>query len=286
MNQAMLVKASWRIFNGDDGLWNSIYKDKYLSQCSLTDSDYKYPPGSSSTWRSVGHGAELLRNGLIWCVGDGKTIKFWTDLWVSETLPIIVALPNSHIDIDATMCSFWDNCEWNLDMLSLCLPFHIIQKILCISPGGDGCGPDAQIWGHTSNGCFNVKSAYCSLLEPMEQNQFQWSFIWGIAQKLLLFGNAYVGLILSKIRFNCAGLDGSLPTFTVRLLLVKISNGVAFWFSFVGFYVNGETNLSLKVIFSCLLMPLKSFLMLQMNGLLRKLNSLMWVTLVLICYLG
>lgn len=89
MNQAMLAKASWSIHNGDSGLWAFIYRRKFLTIAAITNRNLHAPKYCSNTWKSIAHGPDLLKQGLIWRVGDGKTINFWTDIWLPP-LPLNV----------------------------------------------------------------------------------------------------------------------------------------------------------------------------------------------------
>ncbi|KAK9911967.1 hypothetical protein M0R45_035844 [Rubus argutus] len=146
MNQAMLAKAGWRLFQHDPGLWASMYREKYLQHGHLVDQNYQQPKDCSSTWRSITHGANLLKKGLIWRVGDGRKIKFWTDIWLPISPLINHVTPDFAIDVDATICSFWKNNGWDLNLLYSCLSPHIIGQILHIPTGFDGCGEDIQIW--------------------------------------------------------------------------------------------------------------------------------------------
>jgi hypothetical protein len=38
----------------------------------------------SPTWRSILKGVKLLKEGLIWRVGDGSHINMWTDMWLNR----------------------------------------------------------------------------------------------------------------------------------------------------------------------------------------------------------
>ncbi|KAL6196833.1 hypothetical protein ACLB2K_032446 [Fragaria x ananassa] len=82
MNQAMLVKASWRIFQNDPGLWVDVYRKKYLQDSCIESSNSIAPADCSNTWRGIVHGVELMRRNLKWRIGDGAKIKFWCDLWI------------------------------------------------------------------------------------------------------------------------------------------------------------------------------------------------------------
>ncbi|XP_024158077.2 uncharacterized protein LOC112165700 [Rosa chinensis] len=188
MNQAMLAKASWRLFINDSGLWANIYSKKYLKDCSLLDENYLPPSDCSSTWRSIVHGASLLKKNLKWRVGDGKTIKFWSDSWILPNALINFALPSAHINPNATICDFWNDTGWDLDLLSSVVPNEIISLIINVPTGFEGCGDDTLIWGATSNGCFTVKSAYSSTFDFSVQNP-QWKTLWKLncPPKLMTF---------------------------------------------------------------------------------------------------
>ncbi|XP_062021276.1 uncharacterized protein LOC133737799 [Rosa rugosa] len=178
MNQAMLAKAGWRLFQNNSGLWATVYKDKYLSHDNLFDANYQIPKDCSSTWRSVVHGASLLKQGLTWRVGDGKRIKFWIDIWLPPLALINYIHHDVEIDINATICSFWNENGRNINLLYSYFPDDIVSRILHTPPGFDGCGEDIQIWNYTSNGDFSVKSAYHIFFDTYDQLHSPWKFIW------------------------------------------------------------------------------------------------------------
>ncbi|XP_061998979.1 uncharacterized protein LOC133716290 [Rosa rugosa] len=178
MNQAMLAKASWRIFQKDSGLWASMYAAKYLHSSNITETSYQPPTDCSSTWRSISHGAELLRKCLKWRMGDGSSINFWLDHWLLPSSLICLALPTADININATINSFWTDEAWNLDLLSSMVPSDIVNKIINIPTGFDNCGCDSLIWGATSNGTFTVKSAYNSSFDFSNPQNSQWAAVW------------------------------------------------------------------------------------------------------------
>ncbi|XP_050386206.1 uncharacterized protein LOC126802601 [Argentina anserina] len=178
MNQAMLAKASWRIWQNDPGIWNTIFKEKYLKHYSIVDNNYQPPSDCSSTWRGVVHGAQMLRQGLKWRVGDGKTIKFRYDPWLTPNALISHVIPNAHVDHNATVCDFWDDLGWNIDLLSTALPDDIVNLVINTPTGFEGCGDDVKIWSATSNGIFSVKSAYNSIFNFDEPAAPHWKALW------------------------------------------------------------------------------------------------------------
>ncbi|KAK9939901.1 hypothetical protein M0R45_016581 [Rubus argutus] len=178
MNQAMLAKAGWRLFQKDAGLWASIYQAKYLQQNNLLNGNYSNPQVSSSTWKSIVHGCKLLNQGLIWRIGNGQTVYFWTDIWITSAPLCEFVIPDVRININDKVCNFWTDTGWNIDLLSSCLPLNIVDQILNVPPGFDGCGDDTQIWGETSNDIFYVKSAYTIVSNSPCLINSPWKFIW------------------------------------------------------------------------------------------------------------
>uniref|UniRef100_A0A8R7UJR6 Reverse transcriptase zinc-binding domain-containing protein n=1 Tax=Triticum urartu TaxID=4572 RepID=A0A8R7UJR6_TRIUA len=72
-NQAMLGKQCWRLLTEPQSLCSRVMKGHYFP-----DGDFwsaQCPRSSSYTWRSIMHGKKLLQQGIMWRVGNGKTIK-------------------------------------------------------------------------------------------------------------------------------------------------------------------------------------------------------------------
>jgi hypothetical protein len=85
-NLALLAKQGWRLLEHLDSLVAKIFKEKYYPHGSFLESSLGRQP--SYAWRSIYNAKSLLQAGLVWRVGDGKSINIWTNHW----LPI----PGSH----------------------------------------------------------------------------------------------------------------------------------------------------------------------------------------------
>jgi hypothetical protein len=161
MNQALLAKASWRILNRDHGLWADLMKKKYLNGDSCIHMLDKKNASASSTWKSIIFGAETLKLGVFWRLGDGKNVKFWFDKWIgNNSLADLGHAPPLHIDHSETVADFLIANHWNTVKLQSCLPLEAIQRIINIPIGIDSGIPDRCIWGLSPNGNFSVKTAY------------------------------------------------------------------------------------------------------------------------------
>lgn len=57
----------------------------------------------SFVWRSLLDGRELLDTRLIWCIGNGKTVRIWQDPWIPKPPSHKILLPMRILDTQATI---------------------------------------------------------------------------------------------------------------------------------------------------------------------------------------
>lgn len=77
----MLAKQWWRIVHDDNLLSSQVLQAKYFPNDRPVDAKFK--PGCSSIC-SLMAGKQLVDEGSIWRVGDGKTINVWKDKWIRK----------------------------------------------------------------------------------------------------------------------------------------------------------------------------------------------------------
>jgi hypothetical protein len=79
-NTALLAKQFWRIWKTVDSLTARIFKAKYFPNCSILDAGL----GSklSFVWRSIHGAGDLVKEGLLWRIGDGASVWIWGEKWV------------------------------------------------------------------------------------------------------------------------------------------------------------------------------------------------------------
>lgn len=71
-NKALLAKQSWRLWHQPDTLVSQIMKAKYYPGSSILEANVGRQP--SFAWRSIHSSCDLLREGLVWRVGNGCKI--------------------------------------------------------------------------------------------------------------------------------------------------------------------------------------------------------------------
>ncbi|XP_021736558.1 uncharacterized protein LOC110703114 [Chenopodium quinoa] len=92
-NQALLAKQVWRLMSNPESLASKILKARYFKNTCVMEARRGYDP--SYTWRSIWGAKGLLRDGLVWRVGNGANIRAWKDAWlVKDGKPISVQQPN------------------------------------------------------------------------------------------------------------------------------------------------------------------------------------------------
>ena len=80
-NLAMLAKQGWRLAQNPKSLCARILKAKYYPNGDVLKARAGNNP--SYTWRSILKGIEVLNRGIIWRVGNGRSINIWRDPWLS-----------------------------------------------------------------------------------------------------------------------------------------------------------------------------------------------------------
>jgi hypothetical protein len=90
-NQALLAKQGWRIILNPNTLTARILRAKYYQNSSFIEVPIR--ARASFVWRSICSVRSLLLHGLLWRVGDGKSIKIWGDRWLPTPITHYVQSP-------------------------------------------------------------------------------------------------------------------------------------------------------------------------------------------------
>lgn len=159
LNQALLAK--WWIRFQDpsiSGLWKTILLAKYGQS--------GYSSTCSSFWAGILKGTAVVELGLTRHLGNGSTIKFWTDRWCSEH-PLSLLYPNlfqHSSDPDLLVVEAFENSSLQLHFTRqltgiLLTEWHSLHTQLI------NCTPNPSIsdtlsWRWSNIGAFSVHSFY------------------------------------------------------------------------------------------------------------------------------
>lgn len=79
-NLAMLAKQGWRLLQNPDSLCAQVLRAKHFQAGNVLEA--KSCSGASYTWRSIQKGLQVLRNCMIWRIGNGRSVNIWRDPWI------------------------------------------------------------------------------------------------------------------------------------------------------------------------------------------------------------
>jgi hypothetical protein len=105
-NTALLAKQGWRLLQHPQSLVAKVYKEKYFSEVTFLDSELGSKP--SFAWCSIWNSRKLLKEGLIWRVGDGESIQIWGDCWVPYPHTYSIQSPVRGLPHDSRVSSLID----------------------------------------------------------------------------------------------------------------------------------------------------------------------------------
>jgi hypothetical protein len=156
-NLAMLARQGWRLLQDLDSLCGRVLRAKYFPNGNILEA--KASPGILYTWRSILKGVSLLKEGLIWRVGDGTNIKVWQDPWipVGDTRKPRSLRGRSPVSLVADLLDP-STGDWDADIVRSLFQPEDVKAILSISIR-DGM-EDNLAWHFDPKGLFSVKSAY------------------------------------------------------------------------------------------------------------------------------
>jgi hypothetical protein len=158
-NKVMLAKQGWIILQNPTSLTAQIFKAKYYPRGDFMGAAIGNQP--LYAWRSIWQARELLSQGLVWRVGDGKSSKIWRDCWLPTPHTFKVQICPLSMDSNSLVASLFDQLtrNWNSDLLQevfQCEEALVISNI----PLSPLQPPDWLIWRGTTNGVFTVHNAY------------------------------------------------------------------------------------------------------------------------------
>ncbi|KAF5458995.1 hypothetical protein F2P56_022987 [Juglans regia] len=159
LNQAMLAKQGWRILSNPSSLVAKVLKEKYFRNSDLLEARLEYRP--SLIWRSIRGALDLLKDGMVWRVGNGKSVRIWGDRWVPKPSSFCIQSPAKILSPNSRVCDLLieGGQGWNVELVRAVLNQEEAD-LVCSIPVSLTCLPDRRMWFYTKNGAFSVRSAY------------------------------------------------------------------------------------------------------------------------------
>lgn len=148
----------------------------YDSQGSLLSQCINHGRGigvtSLQVWRAMVEGRDIMRQGLIKQIGNGRSTRIWQDNWIprdSTLRPVACLSPNLPSFVSELIDKTTATWRWNMlqycFIASECLSIAAIP--LCMSNREDGWA-----WSHEKKGKFSVRSAYRMLVNTKKIREY------------------------------------------------------------------------------------------------------------------
>jgi hypothetical protein len=188
-NSALLAKHGWRLVQNPNSFVARILKEKYHPNGTFLESPLSRRP--SYVWRSIWNAKSLLKEGLVWRVGNGENIKIWGDRWLPSPTTYGIQSPVHILESEARVCDLIDQDLqwWNIPLIRAVFMEEEVEKI-CGTAICPRTQHDRVIWIRNKSGECSVRSAYhlakelgareecgCSSIDSMMP---LWKQIWRI----------------------------------------------------------------------------------------------------------
>jgi hypothetical protein len=167
-NQALLARQAWRLIQYPDTLCAQLLKAKYYPNGCLTDT--VFTGNGSSTWHAIEHGLELLKQGVIWRVGNGASIRAWRDPWIPRDGNHLPRSEQGRCRYRWVADFLLPDGAWNLQWLNQYFQQEDVAEILKIHASRRN-EDDFVSWYPEKLGIFTVKSAYRLALHKQMMQQ-------------------------------------------------------------------------------------------------------------------
>nr|KYP48093.1 Transposon TX1 uncharacterized [Cajanus cajan] len=140
----------------------------------------------SYVWRSIHASQVVVKGGLRWCIGNGRSLKVWHDPWLRNPTNSYVAtpIPEGHENLTVAELIDMNERKWNQDLLSTLFGTEDIRDI-CSIPLLNLHEHDTPSWKLSRKGSYSVKSAYYYVMESLISNAHlhvpgNWKQLWSL----------------------------------------------------------------------------------------------------------
>jgi hypothetical protein len=156
-NQALLAKQAWRLLTFPDSLSAKLLRAIYFPRGNLLDTVFK--ADASLVWRGIEHGLELLKQGIVWRIGDGESVRIWRDGWLPRKTGLKITSQRNSSRLIKVKSLINGDQQWRRDLVNETFFPHDAMHILNIKWPTTPM-KDMPAWNFEKNGNFTVRSAY------------------------------------------------------------------------------------------------------------------------------
>ncbi|XP_059446670.1 uncharacterized protein LOC132178237 [Corylus avellana] len=183
-NKALLAKQIWRLWKAPENLIAQIMKAKYYPNSTVLDAPLGNRP--SFAWRSIQGASDLVKDGLVWRVGNGKSIHIWKDKWLPRPPMYTVYSPPLLFDPNATNIS---NAEkhflWRACHESLPTKANLCNRKVTRDPICPVCEREAETTFHVLWQCPAAQDTWSAGCRKFQKSCFEGPFFLPVVEGML-----------------------------------------------------------------------------------------------------
>lgn len=156
-NEALLGRQEWRLVTCPDALFGRIMRNKYFPNQIFLNSALGF--SCSYSWKSIWGSNSLVKEGLMWRVGDGTNINIWENNWVTDDQGKgILTRKSNEVDSVSDLINF-SKMEGDYELIRRIFNERDTNCILAI-PLSIRAPRDSLKWTLSIDGNYTVKTAY------------------------------------------------------------------------------------------------------------------------------
>lgn len=115
----------------------------------------------SSIWLEIKECIPVVLSNTSWVLGDGNTIKFWSDRWLSQPIVDLLNLPPiMHKTLNASVAHFIVDNSWVIPSNLIAHCPDLVNEIKQINIPKFPSEDQQLVWNLTDYGILSFKSAY------------------------------------------------------------------------------------------------------------------------------
>ena len=177
-NDALLGRQAWRLVREPHSLLAKVMKAKYYPNGDFLGASLGH--SFSYSWSSIWSSKALLKEGVVWRVGNGSQINLWDDPWVvDEEGRYLTSARTEQFTWVSDLIDF-ERKEWNVEVVEANFNDRDVRCILG-TPLSSLDMKDEITWAFTKDACYSVKTAYMIGKGGNLDNFHQaWIDIWGL----------------------------------------------------------------------------------------------------------
>lgn len=168
-----MLHLCWRMHSSDEQ-WAQLFRNRYFRD-GAPIKHYM----TSSIWQGIKPFVDTVQVHSRWIMGDGLSVKFWSDKWLSASLVDLLQIPENllkHLSMpvsDFSVDGRWLLPSWMYQKFPD-ISQQIINTTLCLEPQ-----KNSFIWMNTPDGVLSTKVAFSFFSEAV--SYLPWCrLVWNI----------------------------------------------------------------------------------------------------------